>query len=312
MCAAACLCIFGLVMENNTIRAYKGFEPDLTCRGFQYEVGKEYELEGPIDMYSRGFHACRQAADVFKFYPPYKANGLTRYCIVEISGDIEEDDDKVCGSHIKILEEISLKDMIREATDPERIWGNYKSRRDMVAASIGSQTIAANTGIRSIAANTGSQSIAINTGLHSVAANRGWGSVAANTGNQSVAINAARKSVAINTGDSSDATSLGWGSVAIETGQSSWALAKGLHSVALSTGTWSKARVTESNSIAIVTGKDGCACGVLGSWLVLTELGWRGAEILDIRAVKVDGKEILPGTWYALINGKVVRACNDN
>lgn len=61
--------------------AYKGFNEDLTCRGFQYEVGKEY-TEDEVSICNRGFHACENPFDVLNFYGDVLNN---RFCVVEQS-----------------------------------------------------------------------------------------------------------------------------------------------------------------------------------------------------------------------------------
>ena len=59
------------------MKAYKAFNPDMTCRGFQYEIGKTYEIQGEPIMCARGFHACLNLETVFRYYSPYKkANSL--------------------------------------------------------------------------------------------------------------------------------------------------------------------------------------------------------------------------------------------
>lgn len=75
-------------MEENKITAYKGFDENLCCRGFQYEIGKEYEHEGEIECCSKGFHACTNPFDVLNYYD---ANGKNRFCEVEQSGTIKTD-----------------------------------------------------------------------------------------------------------------------------------------------------------------------------------------------------------------------------
>lgn len=91
------------------MKAYKGFDKDLKCKGFQYEVGKEYE-EADVILCNKGFHACLAPLDVFKYYAP----ATSRFCEVEIDGEIEKavDDSKIAGTKIKIIREISLAELI--------------------------------------------------------------------------------------------------------------------------------------------------------------------------------------------------------
>ena len=86
---------------------YKGFDKDLKCIGFQYEIGKEYEIdEKPIRCTNSGFHSCEHPLDVLGYYEP----GDSRYCEVEVDGQIDKDnsDTKVASSKIKIGAEIGF------------------------------------------------------------------------------------------------------------------------------------------------------------------------------------------------------------
>ena len=92
------------------MKAFKGFDKRLRCRGFQYEVGKEYQ-EQEAALCRKGFHACENPLDTFRYYPPTDS----RYCEVEIddNGQRNSDDSKVCGEKIKIGEEIGLDGVIK-------------------------------------------------------------------------------------------------------------------------------------------------------------------------------------------------------
>ena len=92
------------------IKAYKGFDKDLKCRGFQYEIGKEFE-EPQARLCNKGFHACLHPLDVLGYYPPIENN---RYCVVEIDDNAERQthDTKICGTKIKVGAEIGIKGLI--------------------------------------------------------------------------------------------------------------------------------------------------------------------------------------------------------
>lgn len=92
------------------ITAYKGFDKDLKCRGFQYEIGKEYE-EPTAEVCKCGFHACTMPLDVFKHYAP----AGNRFCVVEQDGEFSRDsgDSKVASTKIKIGAEIGIPELVK-------------------------------------------------------------------------------------------------------------------------------------------------------------------------------------------------------
>ena len=107
------------------MKAYKGFNKDLSCRGFQYEVGKEYEMTGEVMPCARGFHACENPFDVLEYYGDILNN---RFCEVEQSGDIKKDGDKSVSSKIRVNAEIGFPGLfkagiewLKEITDPSKV-----------------------------------------------------------------------------------------------------------------------------------------------------------------------------------------------
>ena len=196
------------------MKAYKGFDKDLKCRGFQFEAGKEYREE-KADICKSGFHACENPLDVFKYYPP----ATSRYCKVDLdANEQKEDDSKRVGKKILILDEISLQDMINAGIAYIEAGVNWE---DSASTNTGDHSVSTNTGYRSVSTNTGDQSASTNTGHNSVSTNTGYRSASTNTGDQSVSTNTGDQSASTNTGDHSAAVVEGEESVAAAIGYKS-------------------------------------------------------------------------------------------
>ena len=94
------------------MEGYKVFEPDWTCRGFQYEVGKIFEEDVTPSCCNRGFHFCKELKDCFNYYSFNPDNKVAKVIAL---GEIDEesDDSKCCTNKIQIVEEISWEDVLR-------------------------------------------------------------------------------------------------------------------------------------------------------------------------------------------------------
>ena len=164
------------------IKTIKGFDNNLQCRGFQYEIGKTYKLPKgeKVSICNNGFHAIDDdecPLCVFGYYPPSTENGTSRYCEVEVGGNTERNDDKIVGSEITIGAEIGIPGLVKAHID----WvkrhliddDEHKSVNDKdqsSASNTGHRSSASNTGYRSSASNTGDQSSAEVSGKDSIAA----------------------------------------------------------------------------------------------------------------------------------------------
>src|SRR5574344_1723695 len=84
---------------------YKMMESDMTCRGFQYEIGKEYSLKGQLVMCKNGFHFCENPFDCIEYYD--NIDGDKRLFLIDALGKVITKDDKSVTNKIKIIEEIT-------------------------------------------------------------------------------------------------------------------------------------------------------------------------------------------------------------
>jgi len=192
------------------VTAYKGFKQDLTCRGYQFEIGGTYKHEGEVEACASGFHSCEYPLDVFGYYAP----GDSRFAIVKASGQLSrhDDDSKIASATLVVEAEISMPTMISRAIDWIMARLDNSVEQTVVgdtASNTGNYSAASNTGDYSAASNTGNRSAASNTGNRSAASNTGDYSAASNTGNYSAASNTGYQSAAEVSGKESVAASLG-------------------------------------------------------------------------------------------------------
>ena len=92
------------------MKAYKGFNKDMTCRGFQFEEGKTYEEE-TASLCNSGFHACENPLDCFGYYAPWQS--VFREVELESVSDERQDDSKVCGKKITIGAELDVAGIVK-------------------------------------------------------------------------------------------------------------------------------------------------------------------------------------------------------
>ena len=97
--------------ENQTVKGYKVFNPDWTCRGFQYEVGKIFEEDVTPECCKAGFHFCTKASDCFNYYN-FDLNNKVAEVLALGEVDTESNDTKCCTNRIKIVREIPWKELL--------------------------------------------------------------------------------------------------------------------------------------------------------------------------------------------------------
>lgn len=143
------------------ITSFKGFDKNLQCRGFQFELGKTFIHEGDVRACNSGFHACEYPLGVFNYYSPAKS----RFAVVEQTGELSRGggDSKVSSRAIHIKEEIGIQALITAALE------FIMSRCDPASSAhaTGDMSASSATGYRSASSATGDMSASLTTGFES-------------------------------------------------------------------------------------------------------------------------------------------------
>ena len=283
--------------EEKTVKAYKGFDSELKCRDFQYEVGKEYEMDGEIDCCSRGFHACESPLEVLGYYFLDKDAGFCRFCEVEQSGKMNKDDDgstKIASSKIKIKAELKFADLIKLGIEwIQKKTRNSKDKNDNGGhyAQIGSSGHYAQIGSSGDYAQIGS------SGNYAKIGSSGYYAQIGSSGN-SATIGSSGNSATI--GSSGHSAKIGSSGNSAKIGSS---------------GHSAKINATGEGSVICCAGIDARARAKKGSWITLSE--WRynkekGRNVpVCVKTEQVDGERIKEDTWYQLKDGEFVECSID-
>ena len=319
-------------MEEKKIIAYKGFDKDLKCSDFQYEVGKEYEMDGDIKYCKRGFHACESPLEVFDHYDMF----TSRFAKVEQSGEIDKEEisTKVCSSKIKVKAELKLADIInlgiewiKEVTSPTKVKKDDKNDNGGYSAQIGSSGDAAKIGNSGDYAQIGSSGYAAQIGSSGYAAQIGSTGDYAQIGSSGDAakigssgdyaqIGSSGDYAQIGSsgnyakiGSSGDYAKIGSTGYAAQIGSSGYAAqigSTGDYAKIGSSGDAAKIGSTGEHSVVMAAGHNSIAKAKIGSWITLAEWEYNDDVWVPIyvKTEQVDGERIKADTFYKLIDGE--------
>ena len=263
-------------MEEKKIIAYKGFDENLRCRGYQFEVGKEYEQEGEIVCCENGFHACTNPFDVLNHYD---ANGKNRFCIVEQSGVIKTEGDfdtKQASSKIKIKEEIGISGLFKAAIE----WIKGITNTDVIAK----ETKEKDNIECSACAKISSSSFCDKIGSSGDYATIG------------------------SIGDDVQIGSIGNDAIIASSGDWARIFPSGDYATIGSSGDWAKIDSTGKYAIICCAGVNSIVKAKKESWITLAE--WKYSEEkkhiipVCVKTEFVDGERIKEDTWYKLVDGE--------
>ena len=302
-------------MKETKIIAYKGFDENLCSIEFQFEVGKEYELDGGIEYYDDGFHAWTNPLDVLDYY---EANGTNRFCVVEQSGIIKSDkgDSMQLSSKIKIIDEIGFAGLfkagiewIKEKTNPDKIIeiaaekGNVESSNSVQTASngdyakissIGDSANIVSSGEYAHIGSSGTCAHIFSSGDYAQIGSSGY-SVKIGSGGKKAQIGSSGNCPEIvssggfakigSSGDYADIVSIGYIATIFSSGYFAHIVSSGSFSKIFSSGNsanivssggFAKIECTGDDSVICCAGRSSMVKAKKGSWMTLSE--WKISE----------------------------------
>jgi hypothetical protein len=321
-----------------SIKTYKGFNKDMTCRGFQYEEGKEYEEES-VEVCDHGFHACEYPLDCLNYYSPNESV----YHEVEQRGEIQKhnEDTKVASTKIKIGAEISIAGLVKAAieytvkrvnkdAESDEKHGASSATGDCGASSAtGYKGASSATGYKGASSATGDYGASSATGDYGASSATGYKGASSATGDygaSSATGNCGASSATGNcgassaTGDYGASSATGYKGASSATGDYGASSATGNCGASSATGYKGASSAEDKDAVSVAWGYKSKAKGVIGSFLVFADWEYTGSEdypeydrnnqsawtLNGAKMVQVDGDNIKPDTWYTIENGEIV------
>ena len=315
-------------MSKKVIKSYKGFDKDMKCRDFQYEVGKEYNMDGEIKCCNRGFHACKSPLEVWDYYDMLNS----RYAEVEQTGKIDEEEKstKVCSSRIKIKAELKLADIInigvewlKDITSPSKVktdgaLNDNGDRKKQIGSSgdsakIGSSGYSAQIGSSGDYAQIGSSGDSAQIGSSGDSAKIGSSGDYAQIGSSGDSAKIGSSGDYAQIGSSGDYAQIGSSGYSAQIGSSGYSAQIGSSGDSAqigSSGDSAQIDSTGEDSVIMCAGNKSKAKAKIGSWITLAEWEWSDEKNHNVpvcvKTEYVDGENIKADTWYQLKNGKFV------
>ena len=291
------------------MKAFKGFNKDLTCRGYQYEEGKEFHTER-AECCDTGFHACEYPLDCFGYYDP--AHSV--FHEVELSGEMDKsgDNTKVCATDIKIGARLSIAGLVKMAIDFTMSKVNKEAGSDE------------RHGFASATGNYGASSATGNYGASSATGYKGASSA---TGNYGASSATGYKGASSATGYKGASSATGYKGASSATGNYGASSATGNCGASSATGYKGASSVSDPTGVAVAWGHEARAKGCKGAHLILSDWKYVGArysdgdymdpydkeswELTGANMVVVDGEKIKEDTYYRCIEGEIVEVTED-
>jgi hypothetical protein len=286
--------------KTEVVVAFKGFDAELKCRGFQYQVGSTYEHKGSVSACESGFHACVNPLDVLSYYPLLSEDAKpNRFAVVEQSGklDRDADDSKIASASITITAELTIPEFVRRAVT----WATEHCAKDAkegeTAASGNYSQLAASGNYSQLAASGDYSKLAASGNYSKLAASGNYSQLAASGDCSQLAAS----------GDCSQLAASGDCSQLAASGDCSQLAASGNYSQLAASGHGSQLAASGENSVITSSSYSGTAMGAAGTWISLAEYD-RDGKCVGFATGCIGNDGLKPDTWYRASGGKLVVA----
>ncbi len=285
------------------IIAYKAFDKDLKCRGFQYAIGETYKHDGEVKACESGFHSCENPLDVLNYYPLIDDNGnMNRFAVVDAIGSISKhgDDSKLASAEITIKAELMLPELVKVAIKSvidlcsKKTITGYNAQQ----ASSGYNAQQASSGNYAKQASSGYNAQQASSGDNAKQASSGDNAKQASSGNYAKQASSGNYAKQASSGDNAKQASSGNYAQQASSGNYAKQASSGDNAKQASSGDNAKQASSGKNSIIVNAGLFGSAkigengCIVLSRW-VESEKRYRVS-------VGYEGENIKRDTWYRL------------
>ena len=253
------------------MKAFKAFDKNFQCRGYQFEEGKAFETDS-ASLCNTGFHACENPLDVLNYYDLTES----RFAEVDLDATDEthEDDSKRVGKKIHIKAELTLKGFIKAAID--FLIGDTKSEVDP-----NNRAQLASSGYGAQLASSGDGAQLASSGYGAKLASSGDGAQLASSGDGAKLASSGNGAKLASSGDGAKLASSGYGAKLASSGD---------------------------GAVVMSAGIEGKAKAKKGSWISIAEWKWDGEKNIPacVKSAIIDGETLKEDTYYTVKDGEFV------
>ena len=306
--------------NEGTVVAFKGFDAEFKCRGYQFEVGKTYEHDGKVIACESGFHSCENPLDVLSYYSLCDS----KFAVVEVSGELSrhDGDSKIASARLHIKAELSLPEFVKAAVayviaackigdNVQSASGHYaqlaaSGHYAQLAASGHSAQLAASGDYAQLAASGHSAKLAASGHYAKLAASGDYAKLAASGDYAKLAASGHYAQLAAS-GHSANLAASGDYAQLAASGHSANLAASGHSAKLAASGDYAQLAASGKDSIIASSSYNATAKGAAGTWISLAEFNREG-KCIGFATGYIGQDGLLPDTYYRAQGGKLVQS----